>query len=795
MKKNIILSAALMFSALTASAQTTITFDTNDYKKISVYDQWEQSPFRTGKLEGNAAIASNPNTEVDPILGAAPNATSKVVAFQRSRYGSNTYGVRIDLKEPLRMTKQLQYIHIMTYLKDKPADSRMMVIGLGKRLEESWSWQTGEDEQFWATTTANVKPKDGWQDIVVSFKGFSYAKSENANSGIDIYSLIIVPDVRSPRVGENDWVAYFDEIVIDNNPDKRFSIEEYALTYDEETATSRTDRTLNNVGLTANGKTYQSVPKSRKVYSNNTTTSVFSATAGSQVQPTFNYSGGWMNAYVYTDWGRDGLFNDTINKNGVPAEGSDVVSYNAVQIGDKWYKSDGTTVSNGNNIGAGVPKFTIPEGTPAGFYRMRYKVDWNSIDPAGSNTIVSDGGAIVDLMLDVHGEKVTVNASQLNGDIVLASDNSVLQNYVMNYEQPLTVKIIPENGFVQYGFTLKYGYNINAKEQLDEHGNPNWIQVIVPFDAINADNTYTIPAEYLRGSQVSIAGDMQQVWNYTVKIIGGEGKGAVTYANAEYKDGDIIRATQFFSASQIKVKEVEGYTTFVAFDSNNGILEVVYKKIEAYRQINSLSELKNDMAYHIKAKTGEGYFAWNTLITDNYVSLRGVTNSSHNGLPSNEAIAQIYQEEVTPFDITVVWQILSEGGKYYLYQPAKKEYVTREGRDYIFTTEKTALDIIRDNQDGTFSIHAGGSYSDGSTNFACIVTNEASAPVRNWTWDDHGSVLYIVENPNIDLSDAAIKDLVENKEKQVIYNLQGQKLETMPTFGIVIINNKKRLIK
>ena len=221
----------------------------------------------------------------------------------------------------------------------------------------------------------------------------------------------------------------------------------------------------------------------------------------------------------------------------------------------------------------------------------------------------------------------------------------------------------------------------------------------------------------------------------------------------------------------------------------------MYKKIEAYRQINSLSEVKSDMAYHIKAKTGEGYFAWNTLITDKYVSLRGVTNSSHNGLPSNEAVAQIYQEEVSPFDVTVVWQILYEGGKYYLYQPAKEEYVTREGRDYIFTSEKTALDIIRDNQDGTFSIHAGGSYSDGSTNFACIVTNEGSSPVRNWTWDDHGSVLYILENPNVDLSNLAIEDLVEEKEHQVIYNLQGQKLETMPTSGIVIINNKTRLIK
>ena len=108
MKKNIILSAALMFFGLTAQAQTSITFDTDDYKKIGVYDSWEQSPFRTGTLQGNAAVATNPDTNVDAMLGVAPNATGKVLALQRSRYGSNTYGVRIDLKEPIRMTKQLQ---------------------------------------------------------------------------------------------------------------------------------------------------------------------------------------------------------------------------------------------------------------------------------------------------------------------------------------------------------------------------------------------------------------------------------------------------------------------------------------------------------------------------------------------------------------------------------------------------------------------------------------------------------------------------------------------------------------
>lgn len=798
MKKNILFSAALMFLSLTSSAQTTITFDSEDYKSISVYDKWEESPFRKGILTGNAAVTENPDVSVDEVLGVAPNSTGKVVALQRSRFGSNAFGVRIDLKEPIRVTKQLQYIHVMTYLKDKPTDSRMMVIGLGKRIEESWNWQTGEEEQFWAVTNVNVAPKDGWQDIVVGFKGFSYSKEENANSGIDIYSLVIVPDVRSPHADQNDWVAYFDEIVVDNNPDKRFSTDKYALTYDKDAARTRGDRSLNSVGLTSAGVSYTSAANTGKVYTDNTTLSVFSAKAGTQVQPTFNYSGSWMSAYVYVDWNNDGKFEYAINDNGTPAAGSEIVSYNAYQVGNTWYKSDGTTVSNGNTIGAGVPSFTVPAGTEPGMYRMRYKVDWNSIDPAGSSTVISDGGGYVDLMLDVHGDEVSVSASQLNGDIVLASDESELQGYITGYAEPLTVKDIPAPGFIQYGFALKYGYNVNAAEQLDENGNPNWIEVNVPHTAIAADGTYTIPAEYIRGSHVSIKGDMQQAYKYTVSVTGVDDEGGIVYAGKEYKSGESIEVTQFFTVEDVAAINIEGYTAEVSLDTQNKVVNVEYKKILEYRQITSLDELSNDAAYHIKAKSGEGYLAWNTTISDTYLSLRGLTTSSYNNLPSNQAVVSIYKEAVSPFDTTVAWQIIQEDGKYYLFQPAKQEYVTRDNRDYKFTAEKVALDKIRDNGDGTFSFHAGGSYSESSTYFACIVTNEPLTAVRNWTWDDHGSVMYIIENPNIKFGESTdIENIVVREENapKGIYNLHGQKLDRLPASGIVIVDGRKYLIK
>ena len=801
MKKILYSALALFTMCMSASAQLTISFDSEDYKNIGVYDQWEESPFRTGALKGNAAVADNPSKVVDEVLGIAPNTSDKVVAVQRSRHAGNAFGVRIDLKEPIRLTKELQYIHVMTYVKDKPADSRMMVMGLGKRVEESWSWQSGEDEQFWAWTTAPIKAKDGWQDIVVSCKGFSYSKEQNPDVGIDIYALVIVPDLRSPHADAADWVAYFDEIVIDNNPEKRFTTDKYALEFNPEAAPVRSDRGITKVGLNADGANKTASVSNKLVYNDKTSVTVFPAAPGTQATPTFTYTGTWMSGYAYVDWNNDGKFTYTVNADGTPAEGSDIVSYNGAEVEGTWRKSDGSTTSNGNTIQSGMPAFTVPASTPVGFYRMRYKVDWNSLNPAGAADIIANGGGVVDVILDVHGETVSVSASQLNGDIVLAADNSPLQDYKAPYAKSLKVKLIPEKGFVQNGFQLKYGYNVNAAEQFDENGNPNWILANIPAKNIAADSTYTIPAAYMRGGQVSIVGDMQQVRQFTVKVVGApEGKGGVIYTGVEYANGAGIDASQHFNVEDVEGIQVEGYMVqSITFDGS--VVTIVYIPFKAYRQITNLSELRNDMAYHITAKSGEGYWAWNTALTDQYISLRGVTNTSFNGAPKDETASAIYTQEVSPFDSTVIWQILKENESYYVYQPALQQFVTRSGRDYVFTPEKTAVDNIRDNGDGTFSIHAGGGYSEGSTNFACIVTNESTYAVRNWTWSDHGSVLYIIENPNIEVEDiisTGIESLptsIENLSRKGIYNLHGQKLVALPKQGVVIVDGKKKIIK
>ena len=123
-----------------------------------------------------------------------------------------------------------------------------------------------------------------------------------------------------------------------------------------------------------------------------------------------------MHAYVYVDYNKDKEFDITLNADG-NNEG-ELVSYT-------FYSEDGGadgTNSLGdqkkNNVGANgaLPRFILPENLSAGDYRIRFKIDWNSLAPCGSvisgNHIASNGGAIVDFTLRIESGDVAVKDVQ-----------------------------------------------------------------------------------------------------------------------------------------------------------------------------------------------------------------------------------------------------------------------------------------------------------------------------------------------------------------------------------------------
>lgn len=204
------------------------------YKSLGVYDVWEESPFRTGELKGNYAIVANPDVNVER------NNSVKVLGAQRSRFGSNRFGVRVDLESPLALSPDTLYCHVLLH---KPKDGRVMLVGLGSRKERLG--QNPYTEQFYELSRTPVKPGE-WCDAVFPLRGAE---------GVEIRSLVLVPDCESPHELKEDFLFYIDDIEINKDPSPRFQIE-YEIIAEDSSASDIAivnDNQLNGEVVAADG--------------------------------------------------------------------------------------------------------------------------------------------------------------------------------------------------------------------------------------------------------------------------------------------------------------------------------------------------------------------------------------------------------------------------------------------------------------------------------------------------------------------------------------------------------------
>ena len=491
-------------------AQTTkVDFeDAAGYKSVGVYDTWEESPFRTGELKGNAAVIDNflPTTNDN---GDVVNDSKKIVGVQRSRFGSNTFGVRVDLNTPFDLTPEYIYVHVKMY---KPLEGRVMLVGLGKRPDRAG--QSNDVEQVWVYSS-NSTVANQWFDAVFPIK---------ACNGVQIHSLVVVPDVNSPQEMTSDYAAYIDDIEVNNSAKPRIKVASYyGLNYDKETAVDKPERYVKAITLQPNGATKQSISVgsvSPQLIYRDVTDHAFTAKAGQTVTPSIDYQGGgWMNGFVYLDKGDDGQFDASFDESTHKAtKGCDLVSYYYLEMveNQSGYKYDGTALSGNDRNNLSTPAFTLPSDLQPGFYRMRYKVDWGNLDPAGRNTttnsIKSNGGFIVDTRLNVHTDKVSLSAASRNGFITL-EDGTELVSYQTDFGKAVKIKATPANGFEIDSLVISHGYNLTGN-QYNKYGTKQYDEYIVRASDFNADGTFTIPARIIDG-EVSIDGQFRSITGIT----------------------------------------------------------------------------------------------------------------------------------------------------------------------------------------------------------------------------------------------------------------------------------------
>lgn len=479
----------IAFAALTmplaASAQSVIDFETDATKgaSVSVFDTWENSPFRTNKLNGNIKVIDNPFKVVDEITGNG-NKSDKVLAFQRSRFGSSTFGARVELAEPLALTPKTQYVHVKIYT---PKTGNIMLFALGKRADRAD--QSKDVVQVEANCISSVKANK-WCDAVFAI---------SSAPGVNIHSFLIIPDLQSTHDLDQDFAVYVDDIEVNNTSMPSIQYGVYPTSYDKTATKEQNGRYTSGVNFKSSDgqQSLSTNQQSDKLVFQDLLASSLKAKAGDEITTSVNYQGGWMNAYVYLDRDKNGKFDYALNEQGTPADKSDVMTFSNYQ--GKNSKGEGTGQGNTTNL----PNFTVPSDLKPGFYRLRYKVDWDCIDPAGNtsdgNTITHNSGAIIDTRLNVHGEKVNIwrgeHTEGTNGEM-LTTDGKNFEKHEIAFGKDYTVKFKPGDGFKVGKIFLRHGYNLEKDSLVNE--TPQYTDVILPAYMVK-DNTLTIPAEYIDG--------------------------------------------------------------------------------------------------------------------------------------------------------------------------------------------------------------------------------------------------------------------------------------------------------
>ncbi len=545
MKKNILATCGLLFCTSLLHAQTTeevrIDFENQNYKALGVYDSWLKSPFRSQNkqaavLEGNVQVVSNIDKNYDEILKATPNASDNVLGFQRSRFGSNTFGARIDLKQPFALTKETKYVHVMIH---KPKAGRTMLIGLGKRTDRAG--QSVDTEQFWELSTREIEPNK-WVDAVFPVKGAG---------GIEIHSLVVVVDCEDTNGLKDDFLAYIDNIVVNNEAFTTTNREDYPMNYNKDAKCSRSDRGLKGISLgDQTFSVYGDITTSTPAYTY-LSKQAFLAKPGETLNPAVQYKGIWMHSYVYLDLNNNGRFEPKVEGGQiVPNAGNELLAYSFLGGEDEnsGYNSAGTEISGNGRNTLVMPDFTLPSDLQHGFYRMRYKVDWNSADAGGSiennNHILNNGGGAIDVRLNVHGDNVKIYQGALNGKVV-AEDGTELNGISIPFGKPYTIKMKPEHGFNFSGLKVRHGYNLTGDSI--SHGTYQYVDELIPRERFNADGTFTLPAEMIDGD-VSLEGifiDARTALTYEVyfnnefvysTVVNGAKTGAVTIPEGLSRD-------------------------------------------------------------------------------------------------------------------------------------------------------------------------------------------------------------------------------------------------------------------
>lgn len=189
------------------------------------------------------------------------------------------------------------------------------------------------------------------------------------------------------------------KVIVSEKPE-----EPYNTNFDKKAKATRSDRKITKITFKAGTGENKEIAISNFTPYMDMTSTVLTCEPGEEISSSIVMLGNWMHGYVYIDANKDQKFYFKDGSNDL----TDTELYSYAYY--KGVNSKGQSISYPNFGGTiAIPTFTAP--TTPGTYCIRFKLDWDNIDPAGrigdngtctgNNGILKNGGGIIDMTLKV----------------------------------------------------------------------------------------------------------------------------------------------------------------------------------------------------------------------------------------------------------------------------------------------------------------------------------------------------------------------------------------------------------
>lgn len=286
-------------------------------------------------------------------------------------------------------TPQYEYNDNLKYcsFSSEPVSLSVVDLGNGKFAFNAYPSHANANLGYMCAAPQLDAPLSVWD---TADAGSAWVLMENPNVTV---GEIVDPELpEQPEIGVVDYTPTFTGVKTANHAEPRW-IETITLN-----SNAYADESANTLSVDNSG---------RLCYNDYSESVTMVAAAGEEVTLAVSIgNASWMNAYVYIDSDEDG-FDAGIDGDGYTPTG-DLMSYSFYNNGSNddnyGYNSVGEYITGNARSTVELPHFVLPE--EPGIYRVRVKLDWCSIDPAGDNdanfgNFMTNGGQIVDFMIEI----------------------------------------------------------------------------------------------------------------------------------------------------------------------------------------------------------------------------------------------------------------------------------------------------------------------------------------------------------------------------------------------------------